>query len=231
MASAGLDATAKQLVQDTVAELISVDEKAQNAFEKFVARRLVVPGDSTTASGPLNTRLLASVLTSRFPLQTLVAEYVSHLTGGSLQSVESLFEVAAALGAEPADIGLKPTELPMSTSPREASLYHKCEGFGRRTSLAVLLGSVGSARSSSASHSRCLHLGAPWLRSVEGPIATQLIIPYVEWHQFCCLWMCPTTARSSNGKGYYSQCRKARNKPDREFLSVNSAVCEWHTAH
>ncbi len=38
-------------------------------------------------------------------------EFVLHLTGGSLQSTDSLFEVAAALGAEPSEIGLNPIDL------------------------------------------------------------------------------------------------------------------------
>ncbi len=111
MASAGLDAAVKHLAQDAVAELILVDEKAQNSFEKFVARRLVSGGESLSTATPLNARLLAVVLASPSPQRTLIAEYVSHLTGGSLQSVESLFEIAAALGAEPNDIGLRPTDL------------------------------------------------------------------------------------------------------------------------
>ena len=51
------------------------------------------------------------MLVSQEPQKRLLQEYVRHLTGGSLQSVDSLFEVAAALGAEPAQIGLVPTEL------------------------------------------------------------------------------------------------------------------------
>jgi hypothetical protein len=109
MAAAGLDATVKQLVQDALVHLVPVDAKAQNSFEKFVLRRL--SGDGGTGSPVLNTKLLAAVLVSHEPQRRLLQEYVGHLTGGSLQSVDSLFEVAAALGADPAQIGLAPTEL------------------------------------------------------------------------------------------------------------------------
>lgn len=109
MAAAGLDATVKQLVQDTLPHLVANDPKAQNSFEKFVTRRLA--GDPASGSAPVNTRLLASVLASPVPQVRLINEYVSHLTGGSLQSTDSLFEVAAALGAEPTAIGLNPAEL------------------------------------------------------------------------------------------------------------------------
>jgi hypothetical protein len=109
MAGAGLDATVKQLVQDALPALLHVDDKAQNSFEKFVARRL-----SPEAGGGgqgAGIRLLASALVSPSPQRRLISEYVDSLTGGSLQSSESLFEVAAALGADPSGVGIKPHEL------------------------------------------------------------------------------------------------------------------------
>jgi hypothetical protein len=107
MAGAGIDATVKQLVQDSVSHLIARDSKAQNSFEKFVARRLL----ASESNAAVNVKLLASVLTSATPQVRLIEEYIAHLTGGSLQSADSLFEVAAALGAEPNAIGLIPGEL------------------------------------------------------------------------------------------------------------------------
>ena len=109
MAAAGLDATVKQLVQDALPYLIGGDTKAQNSFEKFVARRLMA--DMATGVTGVNAKLLASVLASARPQVKLIDEFVSHLTGGSLQSVDSLFEVAAALGADPVEIGLASNEL------------------------------------------------------------------------------------------------------------------------
>lgn len=107
MAGAGIDATVKQLVEDSLSDLIACDSKAQNSFEKFVARRLLT-GEPNVA---VNIKLLASALTSQAPQARLIEEYIAHLTGGSLQSTDSLFEIAAALGAEPNAIGLVPTEL------------------------------------------------------------------------------------------------------------------------
>ena len=109
IAAAGLDATVKQLVQDALPQLIAKDDKAQNSFEKFVARR--VASESGPGAASINTRLLAAVLSSPTPQARLIEEYVSHLTDGSLQSTESLFEIAAALGADPTAIGLVPAEL------------------------------------------------------------------------------------------------------------------------
>jgi hypothetical protein len=109
MAAAGLDATVKQLIEDTLPSLIAKDSKSQNSFEKFVLRRLSV--DSEPGVPAINNRLLASVLVSGNPQTRLIQEYVLHLTAGSLQSTDSLFEVAAALGADPSAIGLLPGDL------------------------------------------------------------------------------------------------------------------------
>lgn len=105
MAAAGLDGMAKQLITDTLPSLITIDEKAQNSFEKFIARRL------TSELAGTNARLLASALAAPSPQARLIAEYIQSLTGGSLQSTESLFEVAAALGADATAIGLVPDQL------------------------------------------------------------------------------------------------------------------------
>lgn len=109
MAAAGLDATVKQLIQDGLPYLLTVDEKAQNSFEKFVVRRL--GGEGPVAGTSSGVRLVAMALTSVSPQKRLIAEYVDHLIGGSLQSTESLFEISAALGADPNSIGLIPDEL------------------------------------------------------------------------------------------------------------------------
>lgn len=103
MTAAGLDATVKQLIEDTLPTLINCDPKAQNSFEKFAQRRL---GSDGSGTGGANIRLLASLLASASPQTRLIDEYVGHLTSGSLQSTDSLFEVAAALGIDPTQVGL-----------------------------------------------------------------------------------------------------------------------------
>lgn len=133
MAAAGLDATVKQLVQDTLPHLIPIDARAQNSFEKFVLRRL--SGDASSGVAALNTKLLAAVLVSNKPQERLLQEYIGHLTGNSLQSVDSLFEVAAALGAEPGSVGLTPPELKPIFDTRN-KIIHELDinlGVQRRT--------------------------------------------------------------------------------------------------
>lgn len=109
MAASGVDATVKQLVQDTLPHLVATDEKAQNSFRKFVERKLEL--DAASAKGGVNFPLLAAALVSPAPQARLIEEYISALTGASLQSEDSLFQVAAALGADPNQIGLIPGEI------------------------------------------------------------------------------------------------------------------------
>jgi len=108
MTAAGLDAIAKQLITDALPSLLDVDDKAQNSFEKFLARRL---GSDSSSSVLVGARLLAAALATRAPQARLIQEYVGQLVGGSLQSTDSLFEVAAALGVDPASIHLDPARL------------------------------------------------------------------------------------------------------------------------
>ena len=76
---------------------------ARNTFEKFVARRI--------ADEARGMRLLAKALASATPQSVLIAEYVSDLVYNSLQSTDSLFEIAAAVGADPIALGIVPAEL------------------------------------------------------------------------------------------------------------------------
>lgn len=109
MAAAGLDATVKQLVEDAVPSLVRIDAISQNTFEKFVQRRIL--GDPGTTGAGMNVKALAAVLAASNPQKRLLEEYVSHLTGGSLQSFQSLLTVAAALGIEPASAGIREDQL------------------------------------------------------------------------------------------------------------------------
>ena len=104
MAAAGLDATVKQLVEDALPQLIPINAVAQNTFEKFVLRRITA--ESSAKPGIEGLKLIAAALSSPDPQRLLVREYVNELTAGSLQSVQSLYPVAAALGVLPNEIGL-----------------------------------------------------------------------------------------------------------------------------
>jgi hypothetical protein len=161
MAAAGLDATAKQLVQDTLSHLISFDDRARNSFEKFVARRLTAdPGGTPVSSG---LKLLAAALATPSPQIHLIKEYVNHLTGSSLQSTESLFEVAAALGADPNEAGLTPKDLDPIFATRNKIIHELDINLEAR----MRKRNVRSQRHMIHSSSRLLKLGSAFLLSVD----------------------------------------------------------------
>jgi hypothetical protein len=108
MAASGLDAMTKHLIRGSLPRLVACSERAQNGFEKFIARRL---RDDREAQGAAAAQLLARVLSRPSPQTQMVEEYIADLTGGSLQSVDALFQVVAALGLVPGEIGFNPTEL------------------------------------------------------------------------------------------------------------------------
>ena len=90
---AGLDATLKQLIRDTLPLLLPSNQQAQDKFESFAADRL--------GTGELaDTRMLARYLTSSDPRSRLIEDYILHLTGSSLQSAEEVQLVAGALGID-----------------------------------------------------------------------------------------------------------------------------------
>ena len=103
MSAAGLDAVSKQLVRDALPLLVERDERAQDAFQKFISRRL--KGDSSSADDAY--KLLAKVLSQPSAQVALVGEYVKHLTRGSLQSADALYETTGALGIWPGDVSVE----------------------------------------------------------------------------------------------------------------------------
>jgi hypothetical protein len=103
MAASGLDAMTKQLIRDSLQSLIALSDRAQNSFEKFIARKL---RDDSDAQKNAAAQLLAKVLSRPSPQAQMIEEYILDLTGGSLQSAEALFQIAAALGLTPAQAGV-----------------------------------------------------------------------------------------------------------------------------
>jgi hypothetical protein len=80
------------------------DERAQEALEKFIARQIrPEAGDPDRAVGA---KFLARVFSRPSPQRSAIDEYVRHLTGGSLQSSASLYEVVGARGLWPDDVGV-----------------------------------------------------------------------------------------------------------------------------
>ncbi len=98
-ACSGLDAVVKQLIEDSLHEVLQHDLGAQREFQKFVERRLKrgSPGEETdrTAGGAFDTTLLAQLLVSFDPRSTLIANLKYHLSSDSFQSRDQLLKVAA----------------------------------------------------------------------------------------------------------------------------------------
>jgi hypothetical protein len=88
---AGLDATLKQLIRDTLGVMLERSEVSHEKFEEFAARRL---GTGEIA----DTRMMARYLTSENPRERLIEDYIYDLTGSSLQSAEEVDRAAGALG-------------------------------------------------------------------------------------------------------------------------------------
>lgn len=97
-AAAGLDSILKQLIREALPSLAEFDPFVEQEFETFVQRQL--RGDSENPEGAVGHRFLARLLVSSSPYKRLLEDYVLHLTGTSLQSVEQLFKTTKALGID-----------------------------------------------------------------------------------------------------------------------------------
>lgn len=95
-AASGLDATLKRLVVDALPILVVSNDTVHDAFEKFCQKRLQSGDAEIIGVAP---KILARILAASNPQQQLIQDYVTELTGDSLQSVDQLFRVCAALGA------------------------------------------------------------------------------------------------------------------------------------
>jgi hypothetical protein len=95
---AGLDATLKRLVRDTLVHVIGKSEQAHKKLETFAATQL---GTGEIA----DTTKIARYLVSAHPRTLLIEDYVYALTGSSLQSAQQVDTTAGALGID--DAGLR----------------------------------------------------------------------------------------------------------------------------
>lgn len=119
-AAAGMDATLKRLVADSLPTLLRGRADVQTKFEDFVRSRLTLE----TAPATLARYLIAPV-----PRDLIISDYVSSLTGESLQSVEQLHKVAGALGLNDRDLRqeigqLKPLFVARNEISHELDLLH-----------------------------------------------------------------------------------------------------------
>jgi hypothetical protein len=90
---AGLDATLKQLIRDTLPALLDCNEQAHRKFEDFAEGRL---GTGEIA----DTTMIARYLIAANPRTAMIEDYIYDLTGSSLQSAEEVGRVAGALGVD-----------------------------------------------------------------------------------------------------------------------------------
>lgn len=88
---AGLDASLKQLIRDTLPHVLNISDDAQDEFVKFV-ERIIGPG------GTLDPKRMARYLSSPDPRGLLIEDYIDDLTGSSLQSLEQIRRASKALG-------------------------------------------------------------------------------------------------------------------------------------
>lgn len=100
-ATAGLDATLKQLVRDALIPIAHQNPAAADQFRRF-ARRFIRGTDDISVDPKAVADILIS--DSESPRQALLELYLEELTGGSLQSVEEVFRVIGAFGLELPDL-------------------------------------------------------------------------------------------------------------------------------
>jgi hypothetical protein len=94
---AGLDATLKQVVRDTLVYLVEVNAQAEEKFKQYASGALLDGGD-------VSFKKLASFLIARNPRQALIEGYIGFLTAPSLQSAEQVGNVISALGIDRPDL-------------------------------------------------------------------------------------------------------------------------------
>lgn len=98
-AGAGLDASVKRLIENSLPILARRRAGVRQALEAFAARRLRDEAASAGSSARGYT-LLAAAISNPTPQAAVVTAYVEDLLGSSLQSVDRVFEALSALGIQ-----------------------------------------------------------------------------------------------------------------------------------
>lgn len=101
---AGMDAALKRLIEDALPSIVEISTAAHNKLEVFLVARI---------KGEFAPSRLAKYILSPSPRSAAIDDYIWTLTGESLQSVEQVDKVAAALGLNDSELrqdirGLKP---------------------------------------------------------------------------------------------------------------------------
>jgi len=105
-AAAGLDSLVKELIRDTLRTLAGRDKAVQAELQAFVMRQLrgdLSADESEAASGR---KFMARILVAPNPLLGVTEQYITDLTGESMQSAEQLFKAVKALGIDPLTLQL-----------------------------------------------------------------------------------------------------------------------------
>lgn len=103
-AASGLDSMTKQLITDALPKILDTDDQARNNLEKFLHRRLRTEEDEADLRSGAS--LLARVLASKQPQDTVISEYLKSLSRGSLQAVEELRKIVSAFGIDWNDLNV-----------------------------------------------------------------------------------------------------------------------------
>lgn len=96
-ATAGLDSLVKQLVRDTLRQVISRNKGARGQFTEYVQSRL-------RRTDGIDIRFLAEAIAADRPTSHLQDALIAELTGSSLQSKDQLLRVAAYFAIQSEEI-------------------------------------------------------------------------------------------------------------------------------
>lgn len=98
-ACSGIDAVIKQLISDTLEEIIKRDEGAQKNFKNYIEKKIKNNNES------YNSKLLSEIFSSDDkPKDTLIRILKNELKANSLQSAEELSKVASFFNVETPNI-------------------------------------------------------------------------------------------------------------------------------
>ena len=121
MAAAGLDSMLKQVIRDGLVTLVEADPSVKVGLQKFVSRRIRARAESD--DGAIGHEFLARILTAENHQDQVIEEYVRHLTGASLQSVEELRRTVTALGLPSDVIALPDSDLRIIFADRNRIIH------------------------------------------------------------------------------------------------------------
>ena len=127
-ACSGIDAIMKQLIEDSLEEVIKVDEGAQHNFKNYIEKKIKNNTDT------YNSKLLSEIFSSdKKPRDTLIEILKKELTANSLQSAEELSRVASYFDIDTSDIDeIKKVFIIRNQITHEMDIDMSVDGIKRR---------------------------------------------------------------------------------------------------